>query len=74
MIHSTIMITASKALKEFIDMQTSMDSLSENWGVSRQTIYNIHDGSSISGEVIAKIMKHTGWEFEAAFNIEEEAK
>lgn len=65
------MITASKALKEFIDMQTSVDALAKNWEVSRQTVYNIKEGSSISGEVIASILNHTGWTFEAAFEVGE---
>lgn len=65
------MITASKALKEFIRNQNSIESFAEKMDVTRQTIYNILDDSKISSDMIAKFIEITGFDFEKAFEVNE---
>lgn len=66
------MISAGKVLKDFIKNQTSIEDLSEKLGVTRQTVYNILNGESISSEMIAKLLNETGFDFEKAFEVQDE--
>lgn len=62
-----LMIKASKNLINYIDSQESVEILADELGVTRQTVYNVKNGADVSSEMIAKILKHTGFDFEKAF-------
>ena len=65
------MIKASKVLVNFIDGQKSIPELAEEFGVTRQTIYNVRAGENVSSELVAKFLNKTGYAFEKAFEVEE---
>lgn len=66
------MIQASKFLKNYIELHTSNEVIADRWGVSRQTIFNVmNDKHNISSDLIAVILKDTGFEFEKAFEVKE---
>lgn len=65
------MIRASKAIKDFIRNQPSITRFAEEMEVSRETIYNILNGENISSEMVAALLKKTGFQFEKAFEVEE---
>lgn len=66
------MIQATKFLKDYIQMHNSNEKIAERWGVSRQTIFNIlNEKHNISSELLAAIIKDTGFEFEKAFEVKE---
>ena len=66
------MIFLSKILREYITAQESMEDFCQRTEISRQTIYNImKDNANVSSEVVAKLLKETGMDFEKAFEVKE---
>ena len=65
------MISASKAIKDFIKNQPSITAFAEELKVSRETVYNILNGENVSSEMIAVLLNKTGFDFEKAFEVED---
>ena len=66
------MIQASKFLKEYIGQHGSNEIIAKRWNTTRQTVHNIeNDKHNISSELIATILKDTGFDFEKAFEVKE---
>ena len=65
------MIKASKNLVMFIEAQESIEALAKDLEVTRQTIYNVKNGSDVSSDMVAKILNYTGFDFEKAFEVKE---
>lgn len=65
------MIKASKNLINFIKSQESVEKLAKDLEVTRQTIYNVKNGSDVSSEMVAKFLNHTGFDFEKAFEVDD---
>lgn len=63
------MIIASKNLKNYIELQKDKSEFSKRLGISRQTLYNIENGSAISDTIKDKILDATGFDFESAFEM-----
>lgn len=63
------MFIASKSLKAFIASQKSKTKLAKTIGISRQTLYLIIDGATVTAKMRGKILKVTGFGFEEAFEI-----
>lgn len=67
------LITASKYLKNYIEMHTSNEIIATRWNVSRQTVHNIlNEKYNISSELLETILKDTGFDFEKAFEVKNE--
>ncbi|UOF78284.1 lambda repressor (triple mutanT)/DNA compleX-DNA compleX [Caudoviricetes sp.] len=66
------MIKAKDSIKTFITSQLSIVELAERLKVSAPTLYSISNNGNVSSELVAKLLKETGFEFEKAFEIEEE--
>ena len=66
------MIKASKLTIEYLKAQEDKDALSERLGVTRRTLSSIVDGDDLGhADMVAKILKETGFEFEKAFEVQE---
>jgi len=65
------MIVAKQITKDFITNQNEMPTFADKIGVTKQTLYNLINGENISSEIIAKLIKATGFSFEKAFEIKE---
>lgn len=68
------MIHATDVLKDYIKAQKDKESLADKWEITKQTLYNVLNGGDIGAETIGKILLNTGFEFEKAFDIDEEDK
>ena len=65
------MIVISKLMRDFIEGQTSVEGFAERIGVSRQTVYNILKGDTISSEMMSKLVDKTGLSLDEAFEVKE---
>lgn len=66
------MIKASKLLIGFIQGQEDKDELAKRFGISRRTLHSIENGEDIGhADVVAGILKDTGFDFEKAFEVKE---
>ena len=63
------MIVATETTVKFIEAQESLDTLAKDFGVTKQTLFNIKTRERVSSEMIEKIMTHTGFSFDKAFEI-----
>lgn len=63
------MIIAKESIKTFIKSQPSITGFADKLDVSRETVYNILNDENISSDMIAVLLKETGFEFEKAFEI-----
>ena len=65
------MIKASDILIKYLEGQESIESLAKNLDVTRQTVYAIKNGGDVSADMVAKLLKETGFDFEKAFEVKE---
>ena len=63
------MIIASKNLKNYIELQRDKSEFAKRLEISRQTLYNIENGSAISATIKDRIINATGFDFETAFEV-----
>lgn len=68
------MIVAGRLIHEYIKNQRTLESLASKLGVSRQSVYNVLKQEPLSGDMIAKLLKETGFNFEKAFEVIDEKK
>ena len=66
------MIFAKESIVSYIKSQPSIPGLADRIGVTSATLYNIINKENISSELIAKLIKETGFAFEKAFEMKEE--
>ena len=63
-------VKASKLLLSYIEAQGDKDSLAKRLDISRRTLYSIENGEDIGhADVVAAILKVTGYEFDKAFEV-----
>ena len=65
------MIIARESIKNFITSQTSVEELAERLEVAHSTLYSVAKGNNVSGELVAKLLTETGFDFEKAFEVKE---
>ena len=65
------MIVASDVTVKYLQAQESLDELAKSFGVTKQTLFNIRDGERVSSEMIERLLKSTGFAFDAAFEFKE---
>lgn len=65
------MIIAKEPIKNFIEAQQSVEILAEKLDVAHSTLYGVAKGNNVSSEIVAKLLKETGFDFEKGFEVKE---
>ena len=67
-----IMLKASKLTIDYLKAQEDKSALATRLDCSRRTLSSIEDGDDLGhADMVAKILKETGFEFEKAFEVKE---
>jgi predicted transcriptional regulator len=66
------MIVAQDSIKDFINSQKSIEDLADKINVAHSTLYSVAKGNNVSADVVAKLLNETGFDFEKAFEVNNE--